>query len=146
MDFFRSLDVSLIILSCLQNSRKLHESIIRGFGRGISPKIFVRKSVKEAKFHKMCHFKILAWKVKKSPNLTYVLLRKVKLFHKNFSLRSQRVSLASSKAISKKNQKPPLQTPITGTRCEHDWNVFVTKFLKGLQNCLKIRSSCDLTC
>ena len=27
-----------------------------------------------------------------------------------------------------------------GTHCEHDWNVFVTKFLRGLQNCLKIRS------
>ena len=60
--------ISVIILSCLQNSRKSHESIIRGFGRGgggVSPKNFVRKSVKQAKFHKMCHFKILAWKVKK---------------------------------------------------------------------------------
>ena len=35
------------------------------------------------------------------------------------------------------------QTPITGTHCEHDWNDFVTKFLRALQNCLKIRSSCD---
>ena len=43
MDFFaQSIDVSLI--------RKSHESIIRG------PENFVRKSVKEAKFHKMCHF------------------------------------------------------------------------------------------
>ena len=58
MDFFaQSIDVSLIILYCLQNSHKSHESIIRGSGRGISPKIFFRKSVKEAKFHKMCHFK-----------------------------------------------------------------------------------------
>ena len=31
MDFFaQSIDVSLIILSCLQNSHKPHESIIRG--------------------------------------------------------------------------------------------------------------------
>ena len=28
------IDVSLIILSCLQNSHKSHESIIRGSGRG----------------------------------------------------------------------------------------------------------------
>ena len=112
MDFFRSLDVSLIILSCLQNSRKSHESIIRGFGRGVSPKNFVRESVKEAKFHKMCHFKILAWKVKKSRNLTYLLLRKVKLFHKSFSLRSQRVNLVSSKVISQKKSKHPCRPPL----------------------------------
>ena len=57
MNFFvQSIDVSLIILSCLQNSHKSHESIIRGSGRGVSPKHFVRKSVKEAKFHKMCNF------------------------------------------------------------------------------------------
>ena len=32
--FSQSCDLSVIILSCLQNSRKSHESIIRGFGRG----------------------------------------------------------------------------------------------------------------
>ena len=101
MDFFCSLDVSLIILSCLQNSRKSHESIIRGFGRGVSPKNFVRESVKEAKFHKMCHFKMY-----------YLLLRKVKLFHKNFSLRSQRVNLVSGKVISQKKSKPPCRPPL----------------------------------
>ena len=69
---------------------------------------------------------------------------KVKIFHKNFSLRSQRVNLVSSKVISQKSKKPFAEVPsITGTHCEHDWNVFVTKFLRGLQNCLKIRSSCD---
>ena len=58
MDFFaQSIDVSLMILSCLQNSHKSHESIIRGSGMGVSPKNFVRKSVKEAKFRKKCHFK-----------------------------------------------------------------------------------------
>ena len=35
MDFFaQSADVSLIILSCLQNSHKSYESIIRGSGMG----------------------------------------------------------------------------------------------------------------
>ena len=52
----QSIDVLLIILSYLQNNHKSHESIIRGSGRGVSPKTFVRKSVKEAKFHKMFHF------------------------------------------------------------------------------------------
>ena len=51
----QSTDLSLIILSCLQNSRKSDESIIRGSGRGGSPKILSEKSDKEAKFHKMCH-------------------------------------------------------------------------------------------
>ena len=71
---------------------------------------------------------------------------KVKRFHKvyveevkNFSVRSQIVNLVSSKS---QNQ---LEDPIIGIRCEHDWNVFVTKFLRGLQNFLKIGSSCDLT-
>ena len=36
MDFFASsMVVSLIILSCLQNSHKSHESIIRGAGKGV---------------------------------------------------------------------------------------------------------------
>ena len=70
-------------------------------------------------------------------------LRKVKRFHKNFSLRSQRVNLVSSKVISQKSQNPLADPPITGTHCEHDWNVSATKSLRGLQNCLKIRSSCD---
>ena len=79
----------MIILFCLQNSRKSHESIIRGFGRGVSPKNFVRKSVKEAKFHKMCHFKILAWKVKKSPNLTYVTQESQTFSQKLFTEKSK---------------------------------------------------------
>ena len=58
MDFFtQSIDVPLIILSCLRNSHKSHESIIRGSGMRVNPKKFVRKSVKEAKFHEICHFK-----------------------------------------------------------------------------------------
>ena len=44
MDFFaQSTDVSLIILSCLQNNHKSHESIVRGVRKGVSPKTFVRK-------------------------------------------------------------------------------------------------------
>ena len=57
MDFLRSLYIDVTIVSCLQNSHKSYESIIRGSGMaGVSPKNFVRKLVKEAKFHKMCHF------------------------------------------------------------------------------------------
>ena len=62
---------------------------------------------------------------------------------KLFTEKSKSQSCASHKS---KIVKTLLQTPIIGTGYEHDWNVFVTKFLRGLQNCLKIRSSCDLTC
>ena len=54
-------------------------------------------------------------------------VRKVKLFNKvnvkevkNFSLRSQRANLVSSKSDKSKEVKTPLQTHITGTRCEHE--------------------------
>ena len=81
----------MFFLSCLQNSRKSHESIIRGGGgRGVSPKHFVRKSVKEAKFHKMCHFKILAWKVKKDhASLTYVTQESQTFSQKLFTEKSK---------------------------------------------------------
>ena len=69
-------------------------------------------------------------------------LRKVKLFHKNFSLRSQRINLVSSKVISQRSQNPLADPPLLVLVVKHDWNAFVTKFLRGLQNCLKIRSSC----
>ena len=73
---------------------------------------------------------------------------KVKLAYvkevKNFSLGSQRVSLVSSNRHKSKKVKTPLQTSIIVTCREHDWSVFVTKFLRGLQNFLKIGSSCDL--
>ena len=49
------------------------------------------------------------------------------------------------KSRKSKEVKTPLQTSIIGTCCEHDWNVFVTIFLKGLQNFLKTGNSCDLT-
>ena len=65
-------------------------------------------------------------------------VRKVKLFNKvnvkevkNFSLRSQRANLVSSKSDKSKEVKTPLQTHITGTRCEHDRNVCVTKFVRS---------------
>ena len=93
----------------------------------------------------------LAWKVKKGQHLTYGTQESqtfsqklfIKLFHKNFSLRSQRVNLVSSKVISQRSQNPRADPPLLVLVVKHDWNAFVTKFLRGLQNYLKIRSSCD---
>ena len=68
-------------------------------------------------------------------------LRKVKLFHKNFSLRIQRINLVSSKVRSQRSQNPLADPPLLVLVVKHDWNAFVAKFLRGLQNCLKIRSS-----
>ena len=42
--FAQPIDVSLIILSCLQNSDKSHESIIRGVQKGGKSKKFCQKT------------------------------------------------------------------------------------------------------